>query len=80
MAVPENLKAGPTDVDVYASAYAAPGAMRAGFELYRAFDRDAEDVTATILPGTAHWLAEEHPEAFVDAVLTFTAPGSARAA
>jgi pimeloyl-ACP methyl ester carboxylesterase len=108
-----------TDVDVYASAYAAPGAMRAGFELYRAFDRDAEDnreslrrhgkltipvlalggeisttgplmgemarevaedVTATILPGTAHWLAEENPEAFVDAVLTFTAPGSSRAA
>jgi hypothetical protein len=31
------------DLDVYASAYAAPGAMRAGFELYRAFDQDAED-------------------------------------
>jgi pimeloyl-ACP methyl ester carboxylesterase len=31
------------DVDVYVAAYAAPGAMRAGFELYRAFDRDAED-------------------------------------
>ncbi len=31
------------DLDLYASAYAAPGAMRAGFELYRAFDRDAED-------------------------------------
>jgi pimeloyl-ACP methyl ester carboxylesterase len=31
------------DLDMYASAYAAPGAMRAGFELYRAFDRDAED-------------------------------------
>ena len=31
------------DLDVYASAYAAPGAMRAGFELYRAFDRDADD-------------------------------------
>lgn len=31
------------DLDVYASAYSAPGAMRAGFELYRAFDRDAED-------------------------------------
>jgi pimeloyl-ACP methyl ester carboxylesterase len=30
------------DLDVYASAYAAPGAMRAGFELYRAFDQDAE--------------------------------------
>jgi pimeloyl-ACP methyl ester carboxylesterase len=31
------------DLDVYASAYSAPGAMRAGFELYRAFDRDAAD-------------------------------------
>ena len=31
------------DLDVYVSAYAAPGAMRAGFELYRAFDQDAKD-------------------------------------
>jgi pimeloyl-ACP methyl ester carboxylesterase len=31
------------DLDIYASAYAAPGAMRAGFEVYRAFDRDASD-------------------------------------
>jgi pimeloyl-ACP methyl ester carboxylesterase len=31
------------DLDIYASAYAAPGAMRAGFELYRAFDQDVED-------------------------------------
>jgi pimeloyl-ACP methyl ester carboxylesterase len=31
------------DLDVYTSAYTGPGAMRAGFELYRAFDRDAED-------------------------------------
>lgn len=30
-------------LDLYASAYSAPGAMRAGFELYRAFERDAED-------------------------------------
>lgn len=28
------------DLDVYARAYAAPGALRAGFELYRAFDDD----------------------------------------
>jgi pimeloyl-ACP methyl ester carboxylesterase len=28
------------DLDVYVAAYSAPGAMRAGFELYRAFDRD----------------------------------------
>jgi pimeloyl-ACP methyl ester carboxylesterase len=34
---------GDDDLDIYASAYSAPGAMRAGFELYRAFDRDAED-------------------------------------
>ena len=101
------------DLDVYATAYAAPGAMRAGFELYRAFDQDAkdnreaqkltipvlalggeisttgplmeemarevaEDVSAKILPGTAHWLPEENPEAFADAVLAFTAPGSSR--
>jgi pimeloyl-ACP methyl ester carboxylesterase len=32
-----------SDLDVYSSAYSAPGAMRAGFEVYRAFDRDAED-------------------------------------
>jgi hypothetical protein len=31
------------DLDVYASAYEAPGAMRAGFEVYRAFDTDARD-------------------------------------
>ena len=40
----------------------------------------AADVTAEILPGTAHWLPEENPAAFVDAVLRFTAPASARAA
>lgn len=32
-----------SDLDLYTSAYAAPGAMRAGFELYRAFDQDAAD-------------------------------------
>jgi pimeloyl-ACP methyl ester carboxylesterase len=31
------------DFDIYASAYCAPGAMRAGFEVYRAFDRDVDD-------------------------------------
>ena len=31
------------DLDAYASAYSAPGAMRAGFELYRAFDQDARE-------------------------------------
>jgi pimeloyl-ACP methyl ester carboxylesterase len=37
-----------TDLDVYASAYSAPGAMRAGFELYRAFDQDAADNRAAL--------------------------------
>ena len=31
------------DFDVYVDAYSSPGAMRAGFELYRAFDQDAAD-------------------------------------
>ena len=31
------------DLDTYVSAYSAPGAMRAGFELYRAFERDSAD-------------------------------------
>jgi pimeloyl-ACP methyl ester carboxylesterase len=30
------------DFDVYVRAYEAPGAMRAGFELYRSFQEDAE--------------------------------------
>ena len=36
------------DLELYSSAYAAAGAMRAGFELYRAFDRDAEDNRAAL--------------------------------
>jgi pimeloyl-ACP methyl ester carboxylesterase len=31
------------DRQVYAQAYARPGGMRAGFEVFRAFERDAED-------------------------------------
>jgi pimeloyl-ACP methyl ester carboxylesterase len=31
------------DLESYVSAYSAPGAMRAGFELYRAFEQDASD-------------------------------------
>jgi pimeloyl-ACP methyl ester carboxylesterase len=38
------------ELDMYASAYSAPGALRAGLELYRAFDRDIED--------NRRWLAE----------------------
>jgi pimeloyl-ACP methyl ester carboxylesterase len=98
------------DVAIYASAYAAPGAMRAGFELYRAFDQDAEDnraalkrngkltipalamggaisisgplvaemlrevaeqVTEVRVLRTAHWIAEENPQACASAVLEF---------
>ena len=97
-------------MDVYVAAYEAPGAMRAGFEVYRAFDQDArdnraaldadgkltvpvlavggersttgplmgemvrevaEDVTARVIPGTAHWIPEEAPQAFTDKVLSF---------
>ena len=32
------------DLDIYTAAYAAPGGMGAGFELYRAFDHDIRDV------------------------------------
>ncbi len=39
---------GDRELDLYASAYSAPGAMRAGFELYRAFDQDAEDNRAAL--------------------------------
>ena len=97
-AVPE------TDLDIYASAYSAAGAMRAAFALYRTFDQDiadtraslardgklampvlamggaasttgplmeemirevAGDVTSIMVPGAAHWLAEESPAAVV---------------
>jgi len=103
------------DFDAYVSAYSAPGAMRAGFELYRAFDQDAadngaalarngrlaipvlavggetstsgpvveemarevaENVTGLRVPHTAHWVAEENPEAFVGALLDFAAVAS----
>jgi pimeloyl-ACP methyl ester carboxylesterase len=98
------------DLEPYVEAYSAPGAMRAGFELYRAFDRDAqdnretlarngkltmpvlavggeistsgalveemmrevaEDVTGLRIPGTAHWIPEENPDALVAGLLDF---------
>ncbi|GAA3122521.1 alpha/beta fold hydrolase [Streptosporangium carneum] len=101
------------DLDVYVSAYSAPGAMRAGFELYRAFDQDARDnraalesegkltvpvlavggaastsgslveemmkevaenVVGCVVPGTAHWIAEENPRALVASLLGFLSP------
>ena len=39
------------DIDAYAAAYSAPGAMRAAFEMYRAFDRDAELNRAALAKG-----------------------------
>ncbi|MCI2416906.1 alpha/beta hydrolase [Saccharopolyspora sp. K220] len=34
----------------------------------------AEDVTGVRVPPTAHWIPEENPAAFVEAVLNFAAP------
>jgi pimeloyl-ACP methyl ester carboxylesterase len=34
---------GPEVIDYYTAFYAAPGGMKAGFEVYRAFDQDGED-------------------------------------
>jgi pimeloyl-ACP methyl ester carboxylesterase len=39
---------GQEDLEIYSSASAGAGAMRAGFELYRAFDRDTEDNRAAL--------------------------------
>jgi pimeloyl-ACP methyl ester carboxylesterase len=39
---------GETDLDRYVSAYASPGGMRAGFELYRTFEQDAADARAVV--------------------------------
>jgi pimeloyl-ACP methyl ester carboxylesterase len=101
---------GESDLDIYASAYAMPGAMRAGLEVYRAFDRDVEDNKAAIrasgrltipvlaiggeistlgpvmgemmrevaddvrtvrVAGTAHFIAEENPDAMVAELISF---------
>lgn len=43
---PEAIGCG--DLDRYATSFESAGAMRAGFELYRAFDRDAEDNRAAL--------------------------------
>lgn len=102
------------DVDFYANAYARPGAMRCGFGVYRAFERDAEEnkewvkmhgkcrvptmvlsgevsrhreearemvlevteqeaVSEGVVEGAAHYLAEESPDGFLQAVLPFLA-------
>ena len=36
------------DTDTFARAYEQPGAMRAGFDLYRAFEQDARDIRAAL--------------------------------
>jgi pimeloyl-ACP methyl ester carboxylesterase len=99
------------DTETFARAYEQPGAMRAGFDLYRAFERDAEDIRAALaadgrlpfpclglygdaslshrsaveevgheiavdvhvegIPGAGHWIADENPEALVEAVRRF---------
>jgi pimeloyl-ACP methyl ester carboxylesterase len=41
----------PRDLDGYVRAYEAPGAMRAAFELYRAFEQDGEDLRAALARG-----------------------------
>lgn len=59
------------DIDEYVRAYSVPGAMRAGFELYRAFEQDARDnreLMRTKLPmpvlavGGAHSTSGPHVE------------------
>lgn len=37
-----------TDLDVYEKAFTQPGAMHAGFEVYRAFLKDGDDVRKNI--------------------------------
>jgi pimeloyl-ACP methyl ester carboxylesterase len=39
---------GPRDVEHYGSSFCQPGAMRAGFDLYRAFPQDAKDNQAML--------------------------------
>jgi pimeloyl-ACP methyl ester carboxylesterase len=81
-----------SDLDVYASAYSAPGAMRAGFEVYRAFDQDAQDnrdglarngkLTMPVLAvggatSTSGPLVEEMAREVADDVTAVRIPGSA---
>lgn len=41
----------PEDIDVYGAAYRAPGALRAGLEMYRSLDRDSTDNKASLAQG-----------------------------
>jgi pimeloyl-ACP methyl ester carboxylesterase len=100
----------PADLDHYTLAYAQPGAIRAGLEVYRAFERDAEenrqwlkqhgkvtvptllmmggecmlaqladsmaneyheDAEVLLVKKSGHYIAEENPKGFVQAVLYF---------
>ncbi len=97
------------DVDEYARCLAQPGALRAGFEYYRAVAQDAADFAAAareplripvlalggersigaavklcmqqvardvrggVMARAGHWLAEEQPQALLDALTAFLA-------
>jgi pimeloyl-ACP methyl ester carboxylesterase len=81
----------PEDFDTYVGAYEAPGAMRAAFELYRAFDEDARALRAALadhgklriptlavtgeMSGLAQTMAETMRE-IADRVDTVTVPRS----
>ena len=39
------------DVETFVRAYEQPGAMRAAFDLYRAFEQDAEDIRGALESG-----------------------------
>ena len=80
------------DFEIYVAAYSAPGAMRAGFEVYRAFDRDGQDnrealerdgkLTVPVLAvggmtSTSGELMEEMMREVADDVTTVRIPGTA---
>ncbi len=99
------------DIDEYARCLAQPGALRAGFEYYRAAGQDAVDFAAAarerlaipvlalggersigaavrlcmeqvandvrggVIERCGHWIAEEQPQALLEALLPFLAEG-----
>lgn len=80
----------PDDIDVYVRAYAEPGAMRAGFEVYRAFEQDVRDnrelmrrrLTMPVLAiggehSTSGPLVEQMMREVADDVTGVVVPGSA---
>lgn len=79
------------DVDVYANLFSQPGAMRAGFDVYRAFHQDAEDNTKWVeekgkckVPCCALWgglsfmieIAEKQAKDMYESVCLSTVEGS----